>query len=186
MPHRRVIITGLLLAASAAHAQPRDEVLRALAAPGGVGLMRHARAPGGGDPPGMVLEDCATQRNLSDEGRAQARRIGAALRDAGIRPAEIRTSAWCRARETAERLDLGPVAALPALDSFFADRGQEPRRTAELRAYLDAGRTGPTRILVTHQVNITALTGIFPSEGELVVLRPGPEGYAVAGRARLD
>ena len=155
------------------------------------GLSSSARAelgpaPGVGDPPGMRLDACATQRNLSAEGRDQARRIGAALRAAGLRAAEVRSSAWCRARETAELLDLGPVRPLPALDSFFDDRGQQERQTAELRAYLDAGRDGPPRVLVTHQVNITALTGVFPVEGEIVVLRPGPDGYAAVGRLRPE
>lgn len=181
-----VVAVLALLVASAVQAQTRDELLRALAAPGGVGLMRHARAPGVGDPPGMRLDDCATQRTLSAQGRDQARRIGAALRAAGLRAAEVRSSAWCRARETAELLDLGPVEPLPALDSFFEERGQEGRQTADLRAYLQAGRHQSGRILVTHQVNVTALTGVFPAEGEIVVLRPGPDGYAAVGRLRLD
>ena len=122
----------------------------------------------------------------SGNGPNQARRIGAALRAAGLHAAEARSSTWCRARETAELLGLGPVEALPALDSFFAERGQEERQTAELRAYLQAGRDKPTRVLVTHQVNITALTGLFPVEGEMVVLRPSPDGYATMGRLRLD
>ena len=183
---RVVAALVLLLAACAARAQTRDEAMRALSAPGGVGLMRHARAPGVGDPPGMRLDECATQRNLSAEGRDQARRIGAALRAAGLHAAEVRSSAWCRARETAELLGLGPVRPLPALDSFFDDRGREGRHTAELRAYLDAGRDGPPRVLVTHQVNITALTGVSPAEGEIVVLRPGPDGHAAVGRWRLE
>lgn len=182
----RVVAALVLLAACDARAQTRDEAMRALLAPGGVGLMRHARAPGVGDPPGMRLDACATQRNLSAEGRDQARRIGAALRAAGLRAAEVRSSAWCRAWETAELLDLGPARPLPALDSFFDDRGQQERQTAELRAYLDAGRDGPPRVLVTHQVNITALTGVFPVEGEIVVLRPGPDGYAAVGRLRPE
>lgn len=184
---RRIVAVLALLAASAARADAsRDEALRALAAPGGVGLMRHARAPGIGDPPDMRPDDCATQRNLSAHGRDQARRIGAALRAAGLRAVQVRSSAWCRARETAELLGLGPVRPLPALDSFFDERGRERRQTAELQDHLEAGRDGPTRVLVTHQVNITALTGVFPAEGEIVVLRPGPDGYMSVGRLRLD
>ena len=180
------------MAAPHAWAQDDAALLRLLAAPGSVGLMRHAQAPGTGDPPGFKLGDCATQRNLDDTGRGQARRLGERLRAAGLAGlAVVYASPWCRTTETATLLGLGPVTPLPALASFFGGRGEEARQTAALRAALDAGRDGPPRILVTHQVNVTALTGIFPEDAELIVLRPepsgngvGPSGYRVAGRLR--
>jgi phosphohistidine phosphatase SixA len=135
-------------------------------------IMRHAIAPGGGDPPGFRREECATQRNLSEEGRAQARRIGVLLRGNGVIAATVRTSAWCRARETATLLGLGPATHEPALDSFFGDRGEGPARTEALRALLAAWRGGPL-VMVTHQVNITALTTVFPASGEMVIVRTG-------------
>jgi broad specificity phosphatase PhoE len=135
-------------------------------------VMRHAIAPGGGDPPGFRLEACETQRNLSDEGRAQARAIGAAFRSRGIGAATVLTSGWCRARETAELLGLGAVAREPMLDSFFGDRSRGPGQTEALRALL-AGWSGGPLVLVTHQVNITALTGVFPASGEAVLVRTG-------------
>jgi phosphohistidine phosphatase SixA len=145
-------------------------------------IMRHAIAPGGGDPPGYRLDDCSTQRNLSEEGRSQARRIGAVLRENGVAAASVRSSAGCRARETAELLGLGPVAREPALDSFFDDRSQGPARTEALRALLAAWRGGPL-VMVTHQVNITALTGVFPASGEMVFVRTGGAPEAL-GRLR--
>lgn len=172
------------LAVTPAQAQDDPALLRILAAPGGVGLMRHARAPGTGDPPGFRLGDCTTQRNLDDAGRAQARRLGERLRAAGLTGAAISASPWCRTTETATLLGLGPVTALPALASFFAGQGDESRQTADLRATLDAGRDGPPRIMVTHQVNITALTSLFPADAEMLVLQPGVRGYEVAGRLR--
>lgn len=177
-------LLALLLAAAPAAAQDDAALLRALAAPGGVGLMRHARAPGTGDPPDFRIGDCATQRNLDDAGREQARRLGARLRLAGLAGAAVFASPWCRTMETASLLGLGPVSPMPALASFFAGQGDEARQTATLRAALDAGRDGPPRIMVTHQVNITALTGVFPGDAELIVLRPGPKGYEAAGRLR--
>lgn len=167
-------------------AAAQENPLRILSQPGAVGLMRHARAPGTGDPPGMRLDECSTQRNLSDAGRAQARSLGARLRAAGLGKARVYASAWCRTRETAELLGLGPVETLPALNSFFAGQGDGTRQTAELRAFLEAGRGGPPRILVSHQVNITALTGVYPADAEMVVMQPGQDGYVVAGRLRLD
>lgn len=145
---------------------------RSMETAGLVVLMRHAQAPGTGDPPGFRLEDCATQRNLSDGGRAQAGRIGDRLRQLGIREARLLSSRWCRCLDTARLLDLGPVAGLPALDSFFGQAEDAKGQTAGLRQFLaDLPRDGAPVILVTHQVNITALTGIFPASGEAILLR---------------
>ena len=144
--------------------------------------MRHARAPGGGDPPGFQPGQCSTQRMLDDAGRAQARALGQRLRTAGLAGARVFASSWCRTMERAALLGLGPVSALPALDSVPAGQGDAGQQTAALRTDLQRGRQGPPRIMVTHQVNVTALTGLFPAEAELIVLRPGAAGHEVAGR----
>lgn len=145
-------------------------------------LLRHALAPGVGDPPGFRLSNCSTQRTLSDEGRAQARSLGDLFRANGIAAATVFSSGWCRCLETTELLALGPVRREPALDSFFADRGEGAARTAALRALLAASHGGPL-VLVTHQVNITALTGLVPASGEAVVVRTGGDPE-VLGRFR--
>lgn len=151
-------------------------VLQRLSEPRTHAILRHAIAPGTGDPPGFALGDCTTQRNLDDRGRAQARAIGAALRDAGITVDHVLTSQWCRSAETAELLGLGPVAEEPALNSFFADRSTREAQIAQTRRLLAALPEEETAVLVSHQVNITALTGIYPRSGETVVLRVGPDG----------
>jgi phosphohistidine phosphatase SixA len=172
-----LMLLSLLLATPAA-----ADAWEAARAPGAVLMMRHALAPGTGDPEGFRLDDCATQRNLNAQGRAQAQAVGRMLAQRGAVPDGVLTSRWCRARETAALLGFGAPQDLPALDSFFADRGQGPAQTAALRAYLAAT---PQRrlILVTHQVNITALTGVTPASGEIVVLARGRGGAVeVAGR----
>jgi broad specificity phosphatase PhoE len=137
-----------------------------------VALLRHAEAPGAGDPPGFRLDDCATQRTLSAEGKAQARRIGEAFRRVGTPVEHVYSSQWCRCLETAQLLGLGPVSPLTVLNSFFTqDPDRRERQTAELRAWLDDRRPRGSLVLVTHQVNITALTGIFPASGEAVVVK---------------
>lgn len=168
-----------LLLALCGPALAQDDVLALLRAPGAVGIMRHARAPGTGDPSNFRLGDCATQRNLDDAGRDQARRIGARLRAAGI-TTPVFTSEWCLTRETAELLGLGPAQPLPALNSFFAERETGAAQTAAVQAFIN--ELDSPAVLVTHQVNITALTNVFPADGEMVVLWRGPDGYAVAGR----
>ena len=143
-------------------------------------LMRHAEAPGTGDPSGFTLDDCATQRNLSDDGRAQAKRIGERLRQLGIAKARVLSSQWCRCLETARLLDLGPVKEMSALNSFIRQPEEEKDKITELRQFLaDLPRDGQPVVLVTHQVTVTALTGIFPASGEAVLLRangtPNPD-----------
>jgi broad specificity phosphatase PhoE len=170
--HRR----GLLAAVAAATlimpaAGAADVPIGSLDQPGIVVALRHALAPGTGDPAGFVLGDCTTQRNLDDRGRAQARAMGERLRAAGLNDAAVFFSRWCRCLETARLLGLAPVTPLPALDSFFGRRSDGPARTAALRAFLaEQGPNGPPLVLVTHQVNISALVGRGTRSGEGVVL----------------
>ena len=155
--------------------------MAALRQPGAVALIRHARAPGTGDPAGFRLGDCATQRNLSDEGRAQARRLGEALRSRGIAVSRVLSSEWCRTRDTA-MLAFGAAEAFTALNSFFSDRTDEPAQSDAARATIGAWRGDGVLMMVTHQVNITALTGIVLREGEIVVVRGRDGRVVVEGR----
>jgi broad specificity phosphatase PhoE len=150
-------------------------------------IMRHALAPGLGDPDNFSLGDCATQRNLSDEGREQARRIGARFRDNGIDRAALYSSQWCRCSETAELLGLGKVQELPALNSFFRRFEREEAQMRELGQWLAATDPDAPLVLVTHQVVITSLTGVFPQSGEVVVVRRTDSGdFQVAGTIRTE
>jgi phosphohistidine phosphatase SixA len=148
--------------------------------------MRHARAPGTGDPPGFRLGACETQRNLDETGRRQAADIGRALREAGVLVTQVRSSRWCRASETAA-LAFPGVPTIPdaALDSFFGDEASAKRQTRHARALI-TGWTGRQGVLalVSHGVNIEALTGTGPAEGEIVVLFPRREIFDVVGRWR--
>ena len=150
-------------------------------------MLRHALAPGIGDPADFTLGDCSTQRNLSEAGRSQARRIGERFRANGIEQADVYTSQWCRCRDTAELLGLGPVNELPALNSFFRNFERETRQTAELADWLEKRDPDKPLVLVTHQVNITAMTGIFPDSGELVIVRRDRDGsFSVSGTINTD
>jgi len=172
-------ILGLaVLAVSAVATTPArasDEVAAKLAEPGHIAIMRHALAPGGGDPANFTLGDCSTQRNLSEAGRRQARRTGDFLRSVGVEQARVFSSQWCRCLDTAELLDLGPVEELPALNSFFEARSRGPEQTQALREKIAGMDLSQPVVMVTHQVNITSLTSVFPSSGEIVVLRRGED-----------
>lgn len=157
----------------------------ALESPTAIAVMRHALAPGGGDPARFELGDCSTQRNLDDRGRAQAARIGAALRERGIVFDEVWTSQWCRCVDTAELLELGAPREMPPLNSFFQNRAAGPVQTAETLDLLQA-HEGGRLMLVTHQVNITALTDVFPRSGEIVVIELAGGAVEVTGRILID
>lgn len=180
------MLLALLLALPAAAQAPAEKAAlwAALAGGGHAALVRHALAPGTGDPPGFRIEDCATQRNLSPAGREQARALGERFRVHGATDVAIYSSLWCRCLETAELLDLGKVTPLPALNSFFRDSSPEAAQSAAVRRLIaeQAGRRSV--VLVTHQVNITALTGVFPASGEIVVVRPEGAGLRLVGRIR--
>jgi broad specificity phosphatase PhoE len=188
---RRLLqLAPLILAGGWARAARADEATwRQVGAGACAILLRHARTtPGIGDPPAFRLEDCSTQRNLSDAGRAQARRFGAEFERRGIRIDEVRSSRWCRCLDTARLAFPGlEVQPLEALDSFFTDGSAGGTRTAALRDHLRALPATRRVVLVTHMVNITALTGESPAMGEALVVRTGGAGAGeVLGRLWID
>ena len=143
---------------------------------GGVLLIRHAATePGLGDPPEFVLGQCRTQRNLSEEGRQASRQLGLSFRQLGIQPDVVRSSQWCRCQDTA-RLAFGQFEDWPALNSTFAGQGDAAAQQVAMRQRLQNLPAGRMEVWVTHQVNMTALTGAYPAMGE---------GFLVNRQARL-
>ena len=169
---RRDFIGGAIaLAATEAWADGAVQILGRLNESRTHAIMRHALAPGTGDPARFELRDCSTQRNLDDRGRQQARRAGEMVRAAGARIERVLSSQWCRCLETSRLLRLGEIEEEPALNSFFQNRSQRGPQTATLRARLTATSHTQTLFMVTHQVNITALTGQGVTSGEIFVIR---------------
>jgi len=171
-----------LIVAPTAAAADSQEAWAALVSGGHVALIRHGNAPPGyGDPPGFKIDDCATQRNLDEGGRAQARAIGEAFRQHGVRAEKILSSPWCRCLETARLMVLGPVDGTWAV----AASDKSPERLAALRQMLANWRGPGTLVVVTHALTVQALVGIMPGQAETVVIRPklGKEpGVEVVGR----
>ena len=177
-----LLILVMLLSTSAS--ADNTKLLQVLASDNHFALMRHALAPGTGDPLNFELGDCSTQRNLDDTGRHQAKNIGGVLRASALSGLAVYSSQWCRCVETAELLNLGPVTELPRINSFYSTRSRAAEQTDATRDWLRTA-TLPV-ILVTHQVNITALTGIFPSSGEIVVVKREENGeFSVVGSIDL-
>jgi broad specificity phosphatase PhoE len=171
-------------AAIAAEPLPLAELTK----PGRVLMLRHANAPGTGDPPNFRLGDCSTQRNLDASGRAQARKLGERLAKAGVAPAAVHSSEWCRCLETARLLKLGRVKELAALNSFYGrtqDRDANLGMLRDFLARLPAG--GPPVVLVTHQFTISAFTGQgMVSGGGAVFELNGSGAPRVLGEIQAD
>ena len=129
--------------------------------------LRHAIAPGGGDPAHFDVNDCRTQRNLSAEGREQSRQIGAQLKALGIAPTQVWSSQWCRSAETAKLLDLGQVKPLPPLNSFFQNPSAGPAQIAELQTFIrELDPKGGPYVMVSHQVVVSGLNNTFVGSGD--------------------
>lgn len=142
-------------------------------------LMRHADAPGYGDPAGYVISQCSTQRNLGDYGKKQAKVIGAWLTSQGIQKADVFSSPWCRCLDTANLLNKGPVKIEASLGSFFDDMSLEKKQTKALEGFIKselAKQPKAPLILVTHHVNIQAYTGKVVGVGDMVLVRVNKNG----------
>ena len=142
-------------------------------------LMRHADAPGYGDPAGYVIGQCATQRNLGDAGKKQAQAIGVWLGQQGIASAHVFSSPWCRCVDTATLLNKGPVKTEPSLGSFFDNMALARKQTKALEGFIKNELAKPSktpRILVTHHVNIQAFTGKVVGVGDMVLVKVNQKG----------
>lgn len=176
----------LLVAWAGPVAQAEESVWQVLRTPGAVVVLRHSFAPGGFDPPDARLDDCATQRNLDENGRAQARRIGEAFRQHGIAVGAVLSSPRCRCLDTA-RLAFGKVEAWEVLQGAMNDTERRGQQLVAMRQRIAAHREGPPLVLVTHGSVITDLTGRSIRMGEFVVLRRGADGsHAVSGELYVD
>lgn len=159
-----MVMTASLVKASDARAQPTDT--RSL-----VLLLRHAYAPGGGDPANFDVNDCSTQRNLNEQGREQSRAIGQQLKRLGLKPTNVWSSQWCRSSDTAVLMNVGEVRALPYLNSFFQNRAVGPSQMANLRQFLaELDPKGGPYVMSSHQVVVSAISDQWVNSGDGVWL----------------
>ena len=177
----RIFALALVLLCGLAHAN--DALWDVLRKGGQVVMIRHPLTEAGfGDPQGFRLEDCSTQRNLSEEGRAHAKRIGEAFRLHKVPVDEVLTSPWCRCVETAS-LAFDKADILPALSNLYGRSENRQRQVEELTKLVGTPRTGGNLVLVTHGSTILALTRIPVNMGEIMVITPHGDGrFALAGR----
>jgi phosphohistidine phosphatase SixA len=191
MRRMRLVIFTVLLGfcgtVEVAGAAEAADAWKALRAGGHVALMRHADAPGGvGDPPGFRVENCATQRNLSEKGRADAEKIGSQLKGEGIAFQKILSSPWCRCIDTARLMDLGTVETEATFGNVVVLKDQRQTLTTGARALIARWTAGGNLLVVSHGANIQALTGIWLASGEIVVVKGGSDRTEPVGRLLLD
>jgi phosphohistidine phosphatase SixA len=167
----------LFLASTSFARADEQDLIRQMQSGNAVLMIRHALAPGIGDPESFDLNDCSTQRNLNQAGREQARAIGQWLRSRGIRQAKVYSSQWCRCLETARLMQMGTVTPLPALNSFFQRPQDREQNLATLKKFIHQ-ETEPDELIVmiTHQVTISAITGQWADSGHGKLLRPTTAG----------
>ncbi|MBL0143030.1 MAG: histidine phosphatase family protein [Betaproteobacteria bacterium] len=189
MRTRRALLALALVLAAAPAIADEAAAWAALRSGGHVALVRHASTePGLGDPKGYRLDDCATQRNLSVQGLEESRLMGERFRREGIAVDRVYSSPWCRCRDTAKQA-FGTAEEWQALSSFFDDPQRGPGLTERVKQRIggySTRRPKGTVVMVTHHVNILALTKLAVGTGEVVVVRPdGCCGLKVVGLVRI-
>jgi phosphohistidine phosphatase SixA len=175
-----LLIAVSLISTFSAHATDLSDKLKS---PNHVLLMRHATAPGVGDPANYSLSDCKSQRNLSAEGRSQAKTVGVWLRKQGVSKAEVYSSAWCRCKDTAELLDFGGFTVEPSLASFFDEMQKAKESTQQAQQFIAQKlkvKGEKALILVTHHVNIFELMGENIGSGDMVLMKVDAAGKMVS------
>ncbi len=185
MPAKFVTFTNTPAIANHAQAAQQDIWTQMRENTGYVVLLRHAKTVSGtGVPPGFELDDCATQRNLSEAGREQAEQIGREFRDRNIPISQVLSSQYCRCLDTAKLLDLGTVEPSPMLNSIFEDRSTATQQVEQTRQrILNHRDNSGVVVMVSHYANIVEISGTPPQEGEIVVIRANQQGdLEVAGQ----
>jgi phosphohistidine phosphatase SixA len=179
------LAVSLIIITPARAADDSSEAWTALVKGGHVALIRHGSAPPGygGDPPGFRFDDCKTQRNMDEIGRAQAKALVEAFRSHGVRVDRILSSPVCRCMETAQLMSVGRVESSWAL--IPDTNPNTPVRLLELKALVSTWRGPGTLVLVTHALTVRPMSGFLPDQAETVVLKPMPgsgPGAQVVGR----
>jgi phosphohistidine phosphatase SixA len=170
-----LLIAFMLVGGTSDAAEDTALAWAALRGDGHVALIRHAPAPGPvGDPSDYKLDDCATQRNLSEQGRAEAAALGARFRMQQVKVGKIVSSQWCRCKQTAELMNIGLVEDAPTFNNAFVLNTMRDEQTAGARTMIEAWRGPGTLVVVTHGENILLMLGLRPREAEVIVVAPDP------------
>ena len=165
-----IILIIFLILTNGIKADTETQVLKNLKNGGNLIFIRHAYAPGGGDPDNFDLNDCLTQRNLSETGREQAKKIGKFFHKNQIPIDKVISSEWCRCKETAE-IAFKRFETKDFLNSFFSEKFSKNRtkQIEDLNKYIDRWDSSKNLVFVTHYVVINEVLNYAPSSGEIVI-----------------
>ena len=147
-------------------------------------FIRHAYAPGSGDPKNFNLNDCSTQRNLSEEGRKQAQHIGEFFKKNKIKIDKVLSSEWCRCKDTA-KIAFKNFSTNSFLNSFYSPKyaKNKDKQIKMLKEYIQSFKSNTNLILVTHYVLISEILNYGPSSGEIVV---SDKNFNIIGRVEIN
>ena len=162
-----------------------ENIVEILKKGGNIIFIRHAIAPGNGDPPNFDISNCSTQRNLSKDGELQALQIGKFFKKNDIKFTKVLSSEWCRCKDTA-KYAFGEYKEFTALNSTFQSPfdKNEGKQLKELYNYVKKWNgNGKNLVFITHYSIITAVTNAVPSSGEIVV---ADKNFKVLGTILTD
>ena len=165
---KKIIILLLFLLSNEVYAN--DNLISSLQEGKKIVFIRHALAPGNGDPENFILEDCSTQRNLNERGREQSKNIGNFFRNKNISIDKVLSSEWCRCKDTA-RLAFDNFETFDALNSFYDERFamNRSKQLNNLKVFINKWNSDSNLVIVTHYVVISALLNRGTSSGEMIV-----------------
>ena len=166
----KIIIIIFLALTIEINADTEKEIINNLEKGGNLIFIRHAYAPGGGDPDNFNINDCSTQRNLSDKGREQAKNIGIFFKNNQIPIDKVISSEWCRCKETA-LIAFKNYETENFLNSFYSAKFAKNRKMQmkKLKDYVKSWNGDKNLVLVTHYVVISEALNYAPSSGEIVI-----------------
>ena len=161
-----------------------QDVLSALKQGGKLVFIRHALAPGGGDPESFNLDDCSTQRNLNSAGISQAKNIGQFFKDNNVFIDQVFSSEWCRTKDTAHNA-FKEYKTFSALNSFFSSKfaKNKKKQMKELRSFIKSWKSKKNVVFVTHYVVILETLNRSVSSGEIIV---ADKNYKVIGTIEIN
>ena len=180
----KILILIFISLTTSIKADLKKKLIEKLDEGGKIIFIRHAYAPGSGDPNNFNLSDCSTQRNLSKEGREQAKLIGKFFKENHIKIDRVLSSEWCRCKETA-KIAFKDFSTSNFLNSFYDPLYQKNKnkQIKELNNYIETLKTNGNLILVTHYVLISEVLNYNSSSGEIVV---SDKKFNVIGNIKIN
>ena len=165
-----LIFTFILSIISTSNSFSNDKIISKLQSGGNIVFIRHAIAPGNGDPENFNIKDCSTQRNLSEEGINQSKKIGAFFKKNNINIDKVLSSEWCRCKDTA-KYAFENFETFDALNSFYDERfaKNETKQINNLKKYIKNWDSDKNLVFVTHYVVISSILNIGTSSGEIII-----------------